>query len=141
MGVKKIFLQIISKLLLLSFMILGIGVDIVEKARIRKSVERWGNRFLIRILTPREMTICQKKGDRIGSIAARIAAKEAVFKALGTGWAKGVGWQDVEIITGLQGEPRIRLYRKTKSMAKGGKLHLTLSHERDAAIAFVILEK
>ena len=141
MGVKKIFLQIIAKLLILSFMILGVGIDIVEKARIRKSIGRWGDRFLARVLTQREMNICQKKGDRIGSIAARIAAKEAVFKALGTGWAKGVIWQDVEILTGSRGEPQIRLYRKAKTLAKDANLHLSMSHERQCAIAFVILEK
>lgn len=122
-------------------MIQGIGVDLVEKSRVANALERFGDRFARRVLTEREWLLCQTKGDRIGSIAARIAAKEAVFKALGTGWAKGIGWKDVEVINDSQGKPVVQLYREASVHAKGFKLHLSISHEQQAAIAFAVLEK
>jgi len=122
-------------------MIQGVGIDLVEKARVSRALDRFGDRFARRVLTEREWLLCQKKGDTIGSFAARIAAKEAVFKALGTGWAKGLGWHDVEVVNDSQGKPVVRLYREAERRTKGFKLHLSISHERESAVAFAILEK
>ncbi len=122
-------------------MIHGIGVDLVEKARVARALERYGDRFVRRLLTEKEWSHCRQKGDTVGSVAARIAAKEAVFKALGTGWAKGVGWQDVEVINDSQGKPLIQLYGEASRRAEGCRLHLSVSHERESAVAFAVMEK
>lgn len=122
-------------------MISGVGVDLVEKSRVDRAVRRFGDRFARRVLTEREWILCQKKGDSIGSVAARIAAKEAVFKALGTGWAKGIGWHDVEVINDSQGKPLIHLYGEAATRARGCRLHISVSHERESAVAFAVLEK
>ncbi|MFC1568909.1 holo-ACP synthase [bacterium] len=122
-------------------MIHGVGVDLVEKSRVARALDRFGDRFAHRVLTEREWSLCQNKGDSIGSVAARIAAKEAVFKALGTGWAKGLGWHDVEVVNDSQGKPVVQLYGEAERRAQGCKLHLSISHERESAVAFAVLEK
>ncbi len=124
-------------------MIIGTGVDVVEIMRFRKVVERLKDRFTKRVFTPGEQQFCYGHRDPVPHFAVRFAAKEALFKALGTGWAKGVTWLDVEVqrerldapILILRGEAR-RL-----SEAKGAhKVHLSLSHSENSAIAMVILE-
>ncbi|MBN1779514.1 holo-ACP synthase [bacterium] len=122
-------------------MIKGIGVDLVEKSRVQRALERFGERFARRVLTEREWALCQTKGDRIGSVAARIAAKEAVFKALGTGWAQNLGWHDIEVLNDSQGKPVVELYREAGRRAEGGLLHVSISHEKHSAVAFAVLEQ
>jgi holo-[acyl-carrier protein] synthase len=122
-------------------MIHGVGVDLVEKVRVKRALERYGERFAHRVLTEREWHLCQAKGDSIGSVAARIAAKESVFKAFGTGWARGVGWKDVEVINDSQGKPVVQLYGKASQLAEGYRLHVSISHERNSAVAFAVMEK
>ncbi|MEJ7609372.1 MAG: holo-ACP synthase, partial [Bryobacteraceae bacterium] len=78
-------------------MILGTGVDLAEVDRIRESIERFGDRFVSRIYTEREIAYVERKGNRFERYAARFAAKEAGMKALGTGWRRGVRWQDIEV--------------------------------------------
>ena len=78
-------------------MITGIGIDLVENARIRESLQRFGDRFLSRIYTEEERDYCKKCARPEIHFAARFAAKEAAFKALGTGWSAGVKWKDVEV--------------------------------------------
>ena len=124
-----------------AIMIHGVGVDLVEKDRVKRALERFGERFVRRVLTDREWHFCQSKGDSIGSVAARIAAKESVFKAFGTGWAKGVGWKDVEVVNDSQGRPVVRLYGKASHLAEGYRLHVSISHERSSAVAFAVMEK
>ena len=122
-------------------MIIGIGTDIVEKRRIAQSISRFGDRFTRRILTSKELHQCVEKSDHIGSIAGRFAAKEALFKALGTGWAEGVGWKDVEILSAPNGRPVVQLSGKPACMCEDIHVHVSISHEKENAIAFVILEK
>jgi len=121
-------------------MIAGIGIDSIEKARIADAVSRWGNRFLEKIYTGRELRDCRKKHDRTGSLAVRFAAKEAFFKALGTGWSEGIGWKDIEVATRAGGKPEMVLYRKAQELAKAYAIHVSLSHDTRTAWAFVILE-
>ena len=78
-------------------MILGIGTDLAEVARIRESIERFGNRFLDRIYTERERAYASSKANAAERFAARFAAKEAGMKAIGTGWRGGVTWKDFEV--------------------------------------------
>jgi holo-[acyl-carrier protein] synthase len=124
-------------------MILGTGVDIVEIDRLRKIIERQKDRFLSRVFTPEEQRFCNLHRDPAPHYAARFAAKEAVFKALGTGWAKGVTWMDVEVLREGQEAPRLAL--KGHALEVGEQLgarryHLSLSHSENYAIATVILE-
>lgn len=113
----------------------------VEKERIAESIRRFGDRFTSRILTPGEQAECESKGDRIGSIAARFAAKEAMFKAVGTGWVKGIGWQDVEVVADSNGKPVIHVHGEVARLMQGHRIHLSISHERHHSIAFVVIEK
>jgi holo-[acyl-carrier protein] synthase len=121
-------------------MISGIGIDLVEKRRVGEALERWDRLFSDRVLTEREAAQCDAKGDRIGSIAARFAAKEAVFKALGTGWSREVGWKDVEVLTDGAGRPEVILYRGALRLARGGRVRLSISHSHDTAAAVAVIE-
>jgi holo-[acyl-carrier protein] synthase len=125
-------------------MIIGTGVDIVEIARLRKAVERLKDRFIQRVFTTEEQQFCSQHRDPAPHYAARFAAKEAMFKALGTGWAKGVTWQDVEVLRQQQEAPTLILHGEAHrlSLCMGAtKVHLSLSHSEQSAIALVILEK
>jgi len=115
----------------------------VEVARIRAAVERFGDRFLSRVFTPEEVRYCISKANSAERLAARFAAKEAGMKAVGTGLRLGVTWHDVEVVRQPGGRPELRLTGKLADFAArlGCKhLHLSLSHTADHAIAFVILE-
>jgi len=123
-------------------MIIGIGVDIVQIERVRKLVENYSE-FMHQVFTAREIEFCQAKADSASSYAARFAAKEAMMKALSTGWNEKVNWLDIEVINEEQGNPILKIKGRTlKLMKKMGvyQTHLSLSHERDYAIAFVVLE-
>ncbi len=114
-----------------------IGVDIVEIARIDEALQRFGSKFLSRIYTGYEATLCQQKANRL---AARFAAKEAVMKVLGTG-VKGVSWREIEIQSKASGEPQVFLYGKARDVADRLGLNefaVSLSHSRDYAVATVI---
>ncbi|MFO7981477.1 MAG: holo-ACP synthase [Candidatus Aminicenantes bacterium] len=124
-------------------MIFGIGTDIIEVKRIKRLIER-SPRFRDRVFTEKEIDYCEKKKNRAPSYAARFAAKEAFFKALGTGWRKGVTFKDVEVINQPSGKPELVLYGKSKEMIK--KYHIkniqvSLSHVGESAHSVVVLEK
>jgi len=121
---------------------LSVGVDIVEIDRMRRAVERHGDRFLARIYTPVEMALYR---DRVPELAARFAAKEAVSKTLGVGLnhisAHGIGWHEVEVLSDSYGKPVVHLYGRAKALAKEQGLRdwaISLSHGRDHAVAFVV---
>lgn len=122
-------------------MIIGIGTDIIEVERVAKAITK--EAFKKKIFTETEIAYCesQKKDE---SFAARFAAKEAFFKALGTGWRDGMGITEVEIRNDKLGKPEIHLTGKAKEVfeQKGGThIHLSLSHIKSQALAFVILER
>lgn len=124
-------------------MIVAIGIDIVEIARIEEVFARRGERFRRRIFTEAEIDYCEARASRLESYAARFAAKEAAMKALGTGWGEGVGWRDIEVVREETGAPTLRLLgRALERMSEMGarKAHLSLTHSRDIAMAQVILE-
>jgi holo-[acyl-carrier protein] synthase len=125
-------------------MIVGTGVDIVEIERIRRIIERQKERFIDRVFTQTEQRFCGKYRDPVPHFAARFAAKEALFKALGTGWAKGVTWLDVEVRRRKDEAPELFLSgeAENRSVRLGaGCVHLSLSHSDQWAVATVILEK
>lgn len=114
-----------------------VGVDIVEIHRIQAALDRWGERFLQRVYTEREIKFCR---GRSPELAARFAGKEAVMKALGTG-VRGVGWRDVEILPMRGGKPLVFLHGRALLRAKAlglADFAISLSHSRDYAIASVV---
>jgi holo-[acyl-carrier protein] synthase len=124
-------------------MIIGIGVDIVEIERFRHVIERLKDRFTHRVFTPGEQQFCESHRDPAPHFAARFAAKEALFKALGTGWAKGVTWLDVEVQRERQDAPVLALHGEAQRLSSGRgmqRVHLSLSHSEHWAVATVILE-
>ncbi len=124
-------------------MILGTGIDIIEVARIAQSFEKFGERFLNRILRPDEVAYCLSHKFPVPHLAARFAAKEAISKAFGTGIGAQLGWHDLEVSRRESGEPFVILHDGGLKLlaARGGKLiHLSLSHTEHHAVAVAILE-
>ncbi len=124
-------------------MIFGIGADLVEIARVAQVLRRHPARFMARILTPAEREQFHAATHPERFLAKRFAAKEAAAKALGTGIANGVGWQDLSVASGPDGRPVLHLPAGIRErFARGGALqaHLSISDERDYALAFVVLE-
>ena len=118
-------------------------MDIVEIARIAKSLEEHGDRFLNRVFTEREVSDSGDGPRRIEHLAARFAAKEAALKAIGTGWSEGIAWTDVETRRALRGKPELVLTGKVHEIAQGlggSRWFVSLSHTETCAIASVILE-
>ena len=124
-------------------MIAGLGIDVIENARIRESLQRFGARFLSRIYTEEEMAYCKKCAHPEIHFAARFAAKEAAFKALGTGWARGVKWKDVEVKRLQSGKPELHLYGEALAIANSlgaTRFFVSLTHDQLISCAVVILE-
>ncbi len=124
-------------------MILGIGIDIIEVARIEASYQKFGERFLNRILLPGEISYCLSHRAPGPFLAARFAAKEAVSKAFGTGIGAQLGWQEIEVARKDSGEPYVILHDKAQNLlqARGARaLLLSLSHTQAHAAAVAILE-
>lgn len=123
-------------------MIIGLGVDLVKVDRIKEIVDRWNNRFLERVFTAVELEYCWSKSLAPQHLAARFAAKEAALKMLGTG-LKGLNWHQFEVENDPGGKPVLKLYGRARELArkKGIKaIHLSISHEREYALAQVIGE-
>lgn len=124
-------------------MSLGIGTDIVAISRIASALERQGPKFAARILTTTELFLFQQNTQPARYLAKRFAAKEAILKALGTGLAQGMRWQDIEISRNELGGPVVSLTgaAQARMHALGGqRMLLSLSDEQDLAIAFASLE-
>ncbi|MCZ6670856.1 MAG: holo-ACP synthase [Acidobacteria bacterium] len=124
-------------------MIVGIGTDVSDINRFARAISRRGDRLLHRVFTPDEISYCMTARHPAAHFAARFAAKEAVFKALGTGWGQGVRWTEVEVERGKRGQPTIRLSGAARKRAESlgtGRVWLSLSTEKEQALAFAILE-
>lgn len=124
-------------------MIVAIGIDMIEIARIVEIFARRGERFLNRVFTEAEKEYCERRASKMASYAARFAAKEAAMKALGTGWAEGVAWRDVEVISATNGSPSIQLHGRALERMRElnvTRAHVSLTHTNDLAMAEVILE-
>ncbi|HEX4167980.1 MAG TPA: holo-ACP synthase [Bryobacteraceae bacterium] len=124
-------------------MIVGIGTDLAEVTRIRDSIARFGDRFLNRIYTEREQRYALSKANSHERFAARFAAKEAGMKAIGTGWSRGVTWQDFEVTNEPSGRPTLRLSGVARQIAEYQRvksISLSLTHTQAMAMAVVILE-
>ena len=124
-------------------MILGTGIDLIEVARIAASLEKFGDRFLTRVLVADEIAYCRTHKNPAPFLAARFAAKEAVSKAFGTGIGAQLGWRDIEVRRRESGEPFVVLHGKGLELfaARGAqRLHLSLTHTENYAAATAILE-
>jgi holo-[acyl-carrier protein] synthase len=124
-------------------MILGTGIDIIEVGRIASSYEKFGERFVNRILLPDEIAYCLSHKNPAPFLAARFAAKEAISKAFGTGIGAALGWQDMEVRRKASGEPFVVLHGKGEELfaARDAKrLLISLSHTANYAAATAILE-
>lgn len=121
--------------------ILGIGVDITECLRIAKMIERHADLFINRVYTPNEIAYCQKRKQATQHFAGRWAAKEAVLKALGTGWRQGISWRDVEVCNEAGGRPTIVLHGGAKQAAEelgADQVLISISHCRTHATAYAL---
>ena len=124
-------------------MILGTGIDLIEVARIAASFEKFGDRFVNRILLPDEIAYCRSHKNPAPFLAVRFAAKEAVSKAFGTGIGAQLGWRDIEIRRKETGEPFVVLHGKGQELFEergAKKLHVSLSHTEHYAAAMATLE-
>ena len=120
-------------------MIKGIGVDVVDIARLERVADEWKHRFLRKVFTNAEIAYCESKAHPIQHFAVRFAAKEAFAKAIANGWAHAFRWQDVEIENDGSGKPRIKLHGKLEQVFPN-TIHLSLSHTQTTAVATVVLE-
>lgn len=123
-------------------MVFGIGIDIIEIERIQGSVEKFGNRFLEKIFTETEREYALARKNKYQHLAARFAAKEAIAKALATGWSKGFRWKDIEIYNEPSGLPQVRLFGELQKFVGNDKsLKITMSHSENYVTCFAILYK
>jgi len=125
-------------------MIVSIGIDIIEVYRIRETISRTP-RFLERVYTTGERAYCESKGAAAAqSYAARFAAKEAFLKALKTGWRGKITWHDIEVLSGENGVPLLKISGEAQNILDdlgANCVHLSLSHTTEHAVAQVILER
>ncbi len=124
-------------------MIFGIGIDVVQISRIDSLLNRWGDRFLHRVFTRKEIEYCLLRKDPAPHLAVRFGAKEAFLKALGVGYSGGVRWRDIEVIRNLSGRPRIQLHNHTRTLTHRhsiNRIHLSMSHDGAYGFVQVILE-
>jgi holo-[acyl-carrier protein] synthase len=127
----------------IDYLIIGIGVDLIEVDRVAQLLTRHPERGKDRLYTESEIAYCGCSRRPAESFAARFAAKEAFFKAIGTGWGTGGEWREVEVRTGELGAPSLELHGKAAQIAADRgvqRVHLTLTHTGGMACAFVVLE-
>jgi holo-[acyl-carrier protein] synthase len=121
--------------------VLGIGTDIIECLRIAKMIERHGEIFLTRVYTTHEIEYCTARKASTQHYAGRFAAKEAVLKALGTGWTRGIHWRDIEVRNEMGGKPKIALSGAARELCEKlgiTEMHISISHCRTHATAYAL---
>lgn len=121
--------------------IIGVGTDITECLRIARMIDRHGEVFLQRVYTPAEIAYCQNRKQATQHFTGRWAAKEAVLKALGTGWIRGISWLDMEVVNRPGGQPEVVLKDGAKRVADQlgvEKIQISISHCRTHAVAFAV---
>ncbi len=123
--------------------IIGIGTDIIECLRIAQMIERHGELFINRVYTPHEIRYCQSRKMATQHFAGRWAAKEAVLKALGTGWRKGISWRDIEVVNEPGGRPLVELRGGARDVGERlgiAEMLISISHCRSHATAYAIAQ-
>ncbi len=122
-------------------MIQGAGIDVVEVSRMEETVRRWGDVFLTKIFTQKEIEYAQSRRYSVQHIAGRFAVKEAVAKALATGWSGGFRWKDVEVENDSLGKPSVRLYGHVRQLLEQCRVVVSISHSEHVVVAFAVIER
>ena len=123
-------------------MVIGIGIDIIEIERVKKSIDTFGDAFLNKIYTQNELDYCLAKHNRYQHLAARFAAKEAIYKALASGWEKDATWKSIEIINEPNGLPVVKFIGKLKEFMSDDKdIKISLSHSDNYVTCVAIIYK
>jgi holo-[acyl-carrier protein] synthase len=123
-------------------MVTGIGIDIIEIERIKKSVDNFGNNFLNKIFTKTELDYSLSRINKYQHLAARFAAKEAIYKALSNDTEQVYSWQDVEIYNEVNGLPKVKFYGALKDYLNDGKeIKISMSHSEHYVTCVAVLSK
>ena len=125
-------------------MIFGTGIDIIEIDRIKKSIQKYSDRFKQKVFTQKEIDFCHSQADPVKHFAARFSVKEAVLKCFGTGITSGILWKDIEVGKQKSGQPVLNLHGKGKKLFNQLKLkhiHISITHDKSYAVAHAIAEK
>lgn len=125
-------------------MIYGIGIDLVENDRIEKIIQKWGDKFLCRVFSDKEIAYCNRHIQASIHYGARFAVKESFLKAIGTGLGGGVKLREIEVINEENGQPKLMLHGGAKEyLVKAGidNIHMSITHTKNYASAIVLLEK
>lgn len=123
--------------------IVSIGTDITRIDRMGELLERRGEALKERLFTANEQAYCEARKTRVTNYAGRFAVKEAVMKVLGTGWAQGVRWVDIETLRERGQAPRLLLHGKSAEIARARgieRIHITITHDAGLAMAFAVAE-
>ncbi|CAM3528286.1 holo-ACP synthase [Paraphotobacterium marinum] len=124
--------------------IIGIGIDICEILRIKRLYEKYNHSFLKKILTEKEIQDFYERNESLSFLAGRFAAKESIVKALGTGFTGGISFQDFTVFNDKYGAPKLDIMNNALEIKEAkniNQIHLSISHEKNYAVASVILEK
>jgi holo-[acyl-carrier protein] synthase len=122
-------------------MVEGVGIDVVEIPRMARTIGEWGEAFLEKVFTPRELSYSNARKNPTPHFAARFAVKEAVAKALSTGWTSGFRWKDVEVENNAVGKPSVVLYGRLKDLLKDSRVLVSISHSENVVVACAIIER
>jgi len=118
----------------------GLGIDVVDVTRMEGVISRWGDRFLEKVFTETELRYARSKKNPLPHFAGRFAVKEAVAKALSTGWAGGFRWKDVEVQNDPSGKPSVLLHGALKELLRGNRILVSISHSDNTVVAFAVIE-
>ena len=124
--------------------IVALGMDLMQISRLEEVVAKRGERFLDRIYTPTERAYCDRRGARFAHYAGRYAVKEAVMKVLGTGWARGVRWRDIEVLRDPGQAPEVKLHGRSAEIADARgieRIWITITHDAGVAAAVAVGER
>jgi holo-[acyl-carrier protein] synthase len=119
----------------------GIGVDVVDVKRMKVALDAWGPGLIKKMFTDTEIAYCKSKKKSHEHFAARFAAKEAVSKAMETGWSGKFRWRDVEVINESSGAPKVVLHDYVAGQLAECRVHVSLSHTENTVVAFAVIEK
>ncbi len=122
-------------------MIDGIGIDIVELSRFKRTLDAWGEQFLDKIFTPNEMKYSKSRSNSVQHLAARFAVKEAVLKALSKGLTGGFNWKDVEVKNDESGKPNVILHGHLKEVIPNRNIFISISHSENVVVAVAVIDK
>lgn len=123
--------------------IVGLGLDLAQIARFEAAYQRRGERMLDRLFTTGERAYCDRRKARMSSYCGRFAVKEAVMKVLGTGWARGVRWRDIEVVRNPGSAPECVLHGIAREIAQAkgiARIHVTITHDAGIAAAVAVAE-